>query len=117
MFCDASYACVVAAGSDSVLYVFSDLTQTEIVVASAFVQECADISSGLERLGAYELHDMVMLDRTQVGVVVKQMTATKYQIKVDGQKKAVEAASKKSKCGGPSRVWLQINLSVLVRNF
>lgn len=34
-------------------------------------QECAEVSAGLERLGNYELHDMVMLDRTQVGVVVK----------------------------------------------
>ena len=59
-------------GSDSsMLHIFSDLTQAEIVVSSAFVQECADVSAGLERLGQFELHDMVMIDRTAVGVVVK----------------------------------------------
>ena len=53
------------------LYIFSDLTQAEIVVPAAHVQECTDVSSGLENLGQYALHDMVTVDRTQAGVIIK----------------------------------------------
>ena len=53
------------------LTVFSDMTQSEIQVSAAFVQECAEVSQGLETLGAYSLHDLVMLDRTSVGCIVK----------------------------------------------
>ena len=38
---------------------------------AADVQECADVSVGLERLGSYELYDLVLLDRTSAGVIVK----------------------------------------------
>ena len=41
------------------LTVFSDMTQSEIQVSAAFVQECAEVSQGLETLGAYSLHDLV----------------------------------------------------------
>lgn len=53
------------------LYIFSDLTQMEIVVPAAHVQECSDVSSGLETLGQYQLHDLVTLDRTGAGVIIK----------------------------------------------
>ena len=49
----------------------SDMTESEIQVSAAFVQECAEVSQGLETLGAYSLHDLVMLDRTSVGCIVK----------------------------------------------
>ena len=45
----------VAAGSDSVLYVFSDLTQSEIVVASAFVQARAGGRAAYRVRGAYRI--------------------------------------------------------------
>ena len=53
------------------LTIFSDLTHQEVEVRAIHVQECADVSAGLERLGVFELHDMVMLDRAEVGVVIK----------------------------------------------
>ena len=53
------------------LHIFSDLTQAEIVVPAYYVQECSDVSSGLETLGQYALHDLVTLDRTQAAVIIK----------------------------------------------
>ena len=53
------------------LTIFSDLTHQEVEVRAIHVQECADVSAGLERLGVFELHDMVLLDRAEVGVVIK----------------------------------------------
>ena len=53
------------------LYIFSDLTQAEIVVPAAHVTECNDVSSGLETLGQYALHDIVTVDRTSAAVVIK----------------------------------------------
>ena len=44
-----------------VLYVVSDLTQEEFQVKAGLVSECLDVSSGLERIGRYELHDLVDL--------------------------------------------------------
>ena len=35
------------------LTIFSDMTESEIQVSAAFVQECAEVSQGLETLGAY----------------------------------------------------------------
>ena len=59
------------AAGDTTLYIFSDLSQSEFSVRSTDVQECADVSAGLERLGSYELYDLVLLDRTSAGVIVK----------------------------------------------
>eukprot|EP00965_Chrysotila_dentata_P246352 6207109-Pleurochrysis_carterae.AAC.1 len=46
-------------GSDPVLYIFSDLTANEFQVRASFVQKCKEVSAGLERLGAFELYDLV----------------------------------------------------------
>ena len=58
-------------GEFNQLHIFSDLTQAEIIVPAHFVQECSDVSSGLETLGQYALHDLVTLDRVQAAVVIK----------------------------------------------
>ena len=59
------------AKSATMLTIFSDMTESEIVVSAAFVQECLEVSQGLETLGAYSLHDLVMLDRASVGCIIK----------------------------------------------
>ena len=58
------------------LTVFSDMTQSEIQISAAFVQECAEVSQGLETLGAYSLHDLVMLDRTLTPTPTLTLTLT-----------------------------------------
>ena len=60
------------AASPDVLHIFSDISQAEIVVQAAFVRECNDVSSGLEQLGQYKLHDLVeLLEPRGVGMIVK----------------------------------------------
>ena len=53
------------------MYIFSDLTQAEIIVPASHVTECSDVSAGLETLGQYALYDLVTVDRTQAACVVK----------------------------------------------
>ena len=45
-------------GGGQMLEIFSDLTQGQIKVKAEYVQECAEVSAGLERLGQYELYDL-----------------------------------------------------------
>ena len=56
------------------LHILTDLGQTEIAVRAAHVQECAEVSAGLETLGQYSLYDLVdvaSIGPAVVGVVVK----------------------------------------------
>ena len=76
--------------SATMLTIFSDMTESEIQVSAAFVQECAEVSQGLETLGAYSLHDLVMLDRTSVGCIVKVEHSSFKLLSTSGELLTVE---------------------------
>ena len=78
------------ATSATMLTIFSDMTESEIQVSAAFVQECAEVSQGLETLGAYSLHDLVMLDRTSVGCIVKVEHSSFKLLSTSGELLTVE---------------------------
>jgi len=61
---------IVGVSGDSVS-LFSDLSKVEIAVRAADLTEAAEVSAGRETLGAYALYDLVSLDVSSVGVIVK----------------------------------------------
>lgn len=56
---------------EDTLTLFSDLSKHEIEVRPTDVTEAGVASAGRETLGAYALHDLVQLDHTAAGVIVK----------------------------------------------
>mmetsp|Transcript_28254 Transcript_28254/g.71096 ORF Transcript_28254/g.71096 Transcript_28254/m.71096 type:complete len:649 (+) Transcript_28254:83-2029(+) len=61
---------IVGVDSETVT-LFSDLSKREIEVRPADLTEAGEVSAGRETLGAFALHDLVSLDMSSVGVVVK----------------------------------------------
>ena len=77
---------IVSTDGDMVT-IFSDATKDEMKVRVQDIQECTDVASGTVRLtmlplvrltlehqvklGAYELHDLVQLSPTRVGVIIR----------------------------------------------
>eukprot|EP01102_Stenamoeba_stenopodia_P011247 TRINITY_DN343_c0_g1_i3.p1 TRINITY_DN343_c0_g1~~TRINITY_DN343_c0_g1_i3.p1 ORF type:complete len:1028 (-),score=262.83 TRINITY_DN343_c0_g1_i3:62-3145(-) len=57
--------------NDNIVIMISDLTRTEIKVLASDIQECTEVSTGKLQLGNYELHDLVQLSSSSVGVIVK----------------------------------------------
>ncbi|PRP82026.1 transcription elongation factor SPT5-like [Planoprotostelium fungivorum] len=53
------------------LTLFSNASSNEIEVLAADVQKCTDVATGTVRLGNYELHDLVTISATQVGVIIQ----------------------------------------------
>ena len=49
----------------------SDLTQNEVSVFSKDIREAAEVGSGVNVIGEYELHDLVQLDPQTAGVIFK----------------------------------------------
>ncbi|GAA6060688.1 hypothetical protein JCM10212_005070 [Sporobolomyces blumeae] len=49
----------------------SDLSATEVSVFAKDVREAAEIGSGVNVIGGYELHDLVQLDPQTAGVIIK----------------------------------------------
>eukprot|EP01103_Thecamoeba_quadrilineata_P009610 TRINITY_DN193_c0_g2_i1.p1 TRINITY_DN193_c0_g2~~TRINITY_DN193_c0_g2_i1.p1 ORF type:complete len:1013 (-),score=242.34 TRINITY_DN193_c0_g2_i1:77-3115(-) len=56
---------------DNVVYIFSDLTRQEVKALKSDISLCAEVTSCNLTLGNYELHDMVMLNSSCIGVIVK----------------------------------------------
>ncbi|XP_057873734.1 putative transcription elongation factor SPT5 homolog 1 [Cryptomeria japonica] len=54
-----------------VLVLVSDTTKEDIRVFADNVVESSEITSGVTKLGDYELHDLVQLDHTSFGVIVR----------------------------------------------
>ncbi|BBN10641.1 transcription elongation factor SPT5 [Marchantia polymorpha subsp. ruderalis] len=51
--------------------ILSDTTKEDIKVFTANIVESSEVTSGLNKLGDYELHDLVLLDQSTVGVIVR----------------------------------------------
>lgn len=56
---------------DNVTTFLSDLSMSEISVFSKDIHEAAEVGSGVNTIGAYELHDLVQLDAQTAGVIFK----------------------------------------------
>uniref|UniRef100_A0A0C9RJB2 Transcription elongation factor SPT5 n=1 Tax=Wollemia nobilis TaxID=56998 RepID=A0A0C9RJB2_9CONI len=54
-----------------VLVIVSDTTKEDVRVFADNVVESSEITSGVTKLGDYELHDLVQLDHTSFGVIVR----------------------------------------------
>ncbi|GAA5896128.1 uncharacterized protein JCM6883_001723 [Sporobolomyces salmoneus] len=61
---------VVKVENDTVTFL-SDLSSTEVSVFAKDVREAAEIGSGVNVIGGYELHDLVQLDPQTAGVIIK----------------------------------------------
>jgi transcription elongation factor SPT5 len=56
---------------NNVITLLSDTTREDIDVFSSNIVESSEITSGITKLGDYELHDLVALDQSTVGVIVR----------------------------------------------
>ena len=56
---------------DNVTTFLSDLSLSEISVFSKDIHEAAEVGSGVNTIGAYELHNLVQLDAQTAGVIFK----------------------------------------------
>jgi transcription elongation factor SPT5 len=56
---------------NDVITLLSDTTREDIDVFSSNIVESSEITSGITKLGDYELHDLVALDQSTVGVIVR----------------------------------------------
>ncbi|OAY81058.1 putative transcription elongation factor SPT 1 [Ananas comosus] len=54
-----------------VLIILSDTTKEHIRVFADHVVESSEITTGVTRIGDYELHDLVMLDNMSFGVIIR----------------------------------------------
>ncbi|CAM6125018.1 unnamed protein product [Calypogeia fissa] len=61
---------IVRADAESVV-ILSDSTREDIKVFTANIVESSEVTSGLNKLGEYELHDLVLLDQSTVGLIVR----------------------------------------------
>lgn len=56
---------------EGVATLFTDITQEEVKVFTKDLVECMDEATGQTSFGMYELHDLVALDPTTVGIIIK----------------------------------------------
>ncbi|XP_077214762.1 putative transcription elongation factor SPT5 homolog 1 isoform X2 [Tasmannia lanceolata] len=56
---------------DHVLIVLSDTTKEDIRVFADNVVESSEVTTGVSKIGDYELHDLVLLDNTNFGVIIR----------------------------------------------
>jgi transcription elongation factor SPT5 len=61
---------IVRADAESVI-ILSDSTREDIKVFTTNIVESSEVTSGLNKLGEYELHDLVLLDQSTVGLIVR----------------------------------------------
>ncbi|XP_050238014.1 putative transcription elongation factor SPT5 homolog 1 isoform X2 [Mercurialis annua] len=54
-----------------VLIILSDTTKEDIRVFADDVVESSEVTTGISKLGEYELHDLVMLDNNSFGVIIR----------------------------------------------
>ncbi|KAF9453366.1 transcription elongation factor Spt5 [Macrolepiota fuliginosa MF-IS2] len=62
---------LVVSVTDNIVTFLSDMSMQEVSVFSKDLREAAEVGSGLNVVGNYELHDLVQLDAQTVGVIFK----------------------------------------------
>ncbi|KAG0615572.1 hypothetical protein M758_5G052200 [Ceratodon purpureus] len=56
---------------NSVITILSDTTREDLRVFAHNIVESSEVTSGITKLGDYELHDLVALDQSTVGIIVR----------------------------------------------
>ncbi|KZS88010.1 transcription elongation factor Spt5 [Sistotremastrum niveocremeum HHB9708] len=62
---------LVVSVTDNIVTFLSDMTLQEVSVFSKDIREAAEVGAGTNAVGDYELHDLVQLDQSTVGVIYR----------------------------------------------
>ncbi|KAJ7132900.1 transcription elongation factor Spt5 [Mycena crocata] len=81
---------LVVSVSDSVVTFLSDMSMQEVSVFSKDLREAAEVGSGTNIVGNYELHDLVQLDLQTVGVIFKTERDSFRVLDQNGQVRLVQ---------------------------
>ncbi|KAL4076796.1 hypothetical protein V8B97DRAFT_1866799 [Scleroderma yunnanense] len=81
---------LVVSVSDNVVTFVSDMTMQEVSVFSKDLREAAEVGTGTNIVGNYELHDLVQLDSQTVGVIFKTERDSFRVIDQNGQVRLVQ---------------------------
>ncbi|EIW79602.1 transcription elongation factor Spt5 [Coniophora puteana RWD-64-598 SS2] len=81
---------LVVAVSDNVVTFLSDMSMQEVSVFSKDLREAAEVGSGTNIVGNYELHDLVQLDMQTVGVIFKTERDSFRVLDQNGQVRLVQ---------------------------
>ncbi|MCL7044681.1 hypothetical protein MKW94_005301, partial [Papaver nudicaule] len=69
--------------NSNVLVIVSDATKENIRVFADHVVDSSEVTSGVTRIGDYELHDLVMLDNMSFGVIIRLESEALHVLKGD----------------------------------
>ncbi|XP_026400727.1 putative transcription elongation factor SPT5 homolog 1 isoform X1 [Papaver somniferum] len=69
--------------NSNVLVIISDATKENIRVFADHVVDSSEVTSGVARIGDYELHDLVMLDNMSFGVIIPLESEALHILKGD----------------------------------
>ncbi|KAI6046265.1 hypothetical protein EDC04DRAFT_2887945 [Pisolithus marmoratus] len=81
---------LVVSVSDNVVTFVSDMTMQEVSVFSKDLREAAEVGTGTNIVGNYELHDLVQLDSQTVGVIFKTERDSFRVLDQNGQVRLVQ---------------------------
>ncbi|KII93202.1 hypothetical protein PLICRDRAFT_130771 [Plicaturopsis crispa FD-325 SS-3] len=81
---------LVVAVTDNVVTFLSDMSMQEVSVFSKDLREAAEVGSGTNIVGNYELHDLVQLDLQTVGVIFKTERDSFRVLDQNGQVRLVQ---------------------------
>ncbi|KAG8216091.1 hypothetical protein J3R82DRAFT_8092 [Butyriboletus roseoflavus] len=81
---------LVVSVSDNVVTFLSDMSMQEVSVFSKDLREAAEVGSGTNVVGNYELHDLVQLDLQTVGVIYKTERDSFRVLDQNGQVRLVQ---------------------------
>ncbi|KAF8837001.1 transcription elongation factor Spt5 [Paxillus ammoniavirescens] len=81
---------LVVCVSDNVVTFLSDMSMQEVSVFSKDLREAAEVGSGTNIVGNYELHDLVQLDLQTVGVIFKTERDSFRVLDQNGQVRLVQ---------------------------
>ncbi|KAG9308343.1 hypothetical protein JVU11DRAFT_12109 [Chiua virens] len=102
---------LVVSVSDNVVTFLSDMSMQEVSVFSKDLREAAEVGSGTNIVGNYELHDLVQLDLQTVGVIFKterdsfrvldqngqQLTLRVTELRINDNVREVDGESRKGR--------------------
>ncbi|KAF9011770.1 hypothetical protein BDQ17DRAFT_1344799 [Cyathus striatus] len=81
---------LVVSVTDNVVTFLSDMSMQEVSVFSKDLREAAEVGSGTNIVGNYELHDLVQLDAQTVGVIYKTERDSFRVLDQNGQTRLVQ---------------------------
>ncbi|KIK19668.1 hypothetical protein PISMIDRAFT_107110, partial [Pisolithus microcarpus 441] len=81
---------LVVSVSDNVVTFVSDMTMQEVSLFSKDLREAAEVGTGTDIVGNYELHDLVQLDLQTVGIIFKTERDSFQVLDQNGQVQLVQ---------------------------